>query len=188
MKACSLIVNLPGLRSKESFPKGTLHLGSRSHARPIGKTRICATTYEMVRDGYKNVSEDSVSWNSRRLTYRRPKNWFAPEKSTTKIVIRIHARTAVTTSEIFILVFQIKTHCCRPLLGHLCSIHKLRLLGLLGVSETCSSNEISLHTGRLVSFNVPFEGFGWSELCLFRSIWRDFLIMVANFSFQVSRP
>jgi hypothetical protein len=40
MKACSLIVNLPGLTSNESFPRGTLHLGSFSHARPIGKTRI----------------------------------------------------------------------------------------------------------------------------------------------------
>jgi hypothetical protein len=42
--ACSLMENLPGLMSKAKRPKPTRHLGSFSHARPIGKSKSCATT------------------------------------------------------------------------------------------------------------------------------------------------
>lgn len=85
-----------GVKIKGKLSQEALHLGSFFHARPIGKARICATTYEMVRDGYRKASEVLLPRNPRRLTYRRPKNWFAREKSMTKRVIRIYARTAVT--------------------------------------------------------------------------------------------
>lgn len=44
IRACSLMENCPGLTSKVKGPKGTLHRGSFSQARPMGKTRSWATT------------------------------------------------------------------------------------------------------------------------------------------------
>ena len=175
MKACFLIVNQPGLRSKESFPNGNLHLGSFSRAPPIGKTRICATTYDMVKDGYRKASEVFLPRNPRRLAYQRPKNSFAPEKSMPKMVIRIpgYAPTAVAVAidELDIHIRPSINHCYRRLLGHFYSIHRPRLPGLSHVSEAGSYIRSGhFPYGQLVSFNIPLEGFNRSEFCLFRSI------------------
>jgi hypothetical protein len=40
IRACSLMLNRPGLMSKENLPKGRHHRGSFSHALPVRQSEV----------------------------------------------------------------------------------------------------------------------------------------------------